>query len=136
MITISKQGRQINVYYNSTLVLAKKAQNNFCVITPTCQPVSVGANGLSGSAALITYFSSHQTIEDVTTRYQEQVDTRGNPTTMSVVPTSNSYTIVDSQQSSFIKTLCLDLSCFKSGVRGVAAPNIPAIYNSLETVYA
>jgi hypothetical protein len=136
MITISKQGRQISVYYNSTLVLAKKAQNNFCVTTPTCSPVSVGANGLSGSAALITYFSSHQTIQDVTVRYQEQVDTRGNPSTMSVVPTSNSYAIVDSQQSSFIKTLCLDLSCFNSAARAQASPKIPAIYNSLETVYA
>ena len=136
MITISKQGRQINVYYNSTLVLAKKTQNNFATTVPICSPITVGAIGLSGNIALVTHFTSHQTIRDVTTRYQQQVDTRGNLNTMNVVPTSNHYSIVDSQQSSLIKTLCLDLSCFLPRVNAERLPNIPPIYNSLETSYA
>ena len=136
MITISKQGRQINVYYNTTLVLAKKAQNNFASTVPTCSPITVGAIGLSGNIALLTYFTSHQTIQDVIARYQDQVDTRGNLNTMNVVPTSNHYSIVDSQQSSFIKTLCLDLSCFRHRSIAQAVPNIPPIYNTLETSYA
>ena len=135
MVTISKQGRQINVYYNSTLVLAKKAQNNFSTQTPTCSPVSVGSNTLSGNVAMVTYFTTHQNISNVSSRYQQQTDTRGNLNTMNVVPTTNSYTIVDSVQSSFIKTLCLDLSCFRTGPTGQALPNIPPIYNSLETQY-
>jgi hypothetical protein len=135
MITISKQGRQINVYYNSTLVLAKKAQNNFCTIIPACSPVSIGSNSLSGKVAMVTYFSSHQTISDVTARYQAQTDTRGNLETMNVVPTNNSYMLVDSKQSSFIKTLCLDLSCFRPGPTGQTLPTIPPIYQSLEREY-
>jgi hypothetical protein len=136
MITISKQGRQINVYFNSTLVLAKKAQNNFSTVTPTCSPVSIGSNSLSGKVAMITYFETHQTVSDVAARYQEQTDTRGNLNTMNAVPTSSSYALVDSQQSSFIKTLCLDLSCFNPGPKSQALPKIPPIYQPLDTQYA
>lgn len=136
MITISKRGRQINVYFNSTLVLAKKAQNNFSTVTPTCSPVSIGSNSLSGKVAMVTYFDSHQTVSNVAARYKEQTDTRGNLNTMNAVPTSTSYAVVDSQQSSFIKTLCLDLSCFKPGPNAQALPTIPPIYQSLETQYA
>lgn len=136
MVTISKQGRQINVYFNSTLVLAKKAQNNFSTITPTCSPVRIGSNSLSGKVAMVTYFSSHQNIRDVSARYKELTDTRGNLNTMSIVPTTTSYTVVDSQESSIIKTLCLDLSCFHVGPKAQTVPTIPPIYNSLETQYA
>lgn len=137
MITISKNGRQINVYYNSTLVLAKKTQKNFSYKQAAgVSSVSVGSKKLSGKVAMVTYFSSHQTISDVTARYGEQTDTRGNLNTMNVVPTSNSYTIVDSQQSSFIKKLCLDLSCFNPGPNKQSLPVIPSVYSSLDTQYA
>jgi hypothetical protein len=136
MITISKNGRQISVYFNSTLVLAKKAQNNFSTVTPTCSPVSIGSNTLSGKVAMVTYFDSHQTVSNVAARYKEQTDTRGNLNTMNAVPTSTSYSLVDSEQSSFIKTLCLDLSCFNPGPKAQALPTIPPIYQSLETQYA
>lgn len=137
MITISKNGRQINVYFNSTLVLAKKTQKNFSYKQAAgVSSVSVGSKKLSGKVAMVTYFSSHQTISDVTARYGEQTDTRGNLNTMNVVPTSNSYTIVDSQQSSFIKTLCLDLSCLNTGPNRQSLPVIPTLYSSLDTQYA
>jgi hypothetical protein len=135
MITISKQGRQLFVYYNSTLVLSKKATHNFSTTLPTCAPVYVGDVTLSGNAAMVTYFSSHQTIQDVASRYQKMTDTRGNLNTMQVVPTSSSYAIVDSTQNGFVKSLCLDGSCFSSGTREII-PVIPPIYNSVETVYA
>lgn len=137
MITISKQGRQINVYYNSTLVLAKKALNNFSTTTPSCpSAISCGSNSLSGSIGLVSYFPSHQTIQDVSARYQNQTDTRGNLNTLNVVPTETSYRIESSGDFSFIKTLCLDLSCFNMGSTSQKPPNIPPIYNSLETQYA
>lgn len=135
MITISKRGRQINVYFNSTLVLAKKTQNNFSTVTPTCSPVSVGSNTLSGKVAMVTYFDSHQTVSNVTARYQEQTDTRGNLNTMNAVPTNASYALVDSEKSSFIKTLCLDLSCLNTGSKTQELPTIPPIYQTLETQY-
>ena len=136
MVTISKQGRQINVYYNSTLVLAKKAQNNFSTRTPTCSPVSVGSNSLSGKVATVTYFSSHQTINDVAARYQALTDTRGNLISMQIKPTSTSYMTTDNSPAGFVKSLCLDLSCFSGLAKSEKIPTIPPIYNTIETQYA
>ena len=136
MITLSKQGRQLFVYYNSTLVLSKKTVHNFCTsLPPNCAPVSVGDNTLSGNAAMITYFSAHQGISDVTSRYQQMTDTRGNLISMQIVPTASSYTITHFTQNNFVSALCLDGSCFSSGVPE-KIPVIPPIYNSPETFYA
>lgn len=136
MITISKQGRQINVYYNSMLVLAKKAQNNFSTQTPTCSPVSVGSNSLSGKVATVTYFTSHQTINDVAARYQALTDTRGNLKSVQFTPTSTSYMTTDNSPAGFVKSLCLDLSCFGGLAKSEKIPTIPANYNTIETQYA
>jgi hypothetical protein len=135
MVTISKQGRQINVYYNSTLVLAKKAQNNFATQTPTCAPVSVGSNSLSGKVAMVTYFNSHQTISDVAARYQAQTDTRGNLNSLQIKPSSTSYTMVDNSPYGFVKSLCLDLSCFSGLIKREKLPTIP-VNTVMETQYA
>lgn len=135
MVTISKQGRQITVYYNSTLVLAKKAQNNFSTTTPTCAPVSVGSNSLSGKVAMVTYFNSHQTISDVAARYQAQTDTRGNLVSLQMKPSSTSYTMVDNSPYGFIKSLCLDLSCLNGLAKSERMPTIP-VNTVMETQYA
>ena len=135
MVTISKQGRQITVYYNSTLVLAKKAQNNFSTQTPTSAPVSVGSNSLSGKVAMVTYFNSHQTISDVAARYQAQTDTRGNLNSLQIKPSSTSYTMVDNSPYGFVKSLCLDLSCFSGLMKREKLPTIP-VNTVMETQYA
>ena len=137
MITISKQGRQIFVYYNDRLVLSKRAQKNFSTTLTACPAVRVGDITLSGSAVMFTYFTSHQTQTDVENVYRRMTDTRGNVLGMQIVATSKSYEIVDMSNVSvftnFVKTLCFDLSCFFPDKREVI-PVIPAIY-SVETVY-
>jgi len=95
----------------------------------------VGDATLSGNIAMVTYFSAHQGIRDVAARYQQMVDTRGNPNSAQVIPTSSSYKIVDASSNSFVRALCLDGSCLSSGTREII-PVIPPIYNSLETTYA
>ena len=135
MVTISKQGRQISVYYNTKLVLAKKAQNNFATQTPNCAPISVGSNSLSGKVAMVTYFSSNQRLNDVAVRYQMQTDTRGNLISMQVVPTPSFYTLNDKSSYNFVKTLCLDLSCFNFLTKTQTIPTSP--YNRVfDTQYA
>jgi len=137
MITISKQGRQIFVYYNSTLVLSKKALHTFSVTPPASQtPVHAGDMTLSGTVAMATFLPSHQAIPDVVSRYQQSVDTRGNLNTLQVVPTSSSYTINDTSASSILSKFCLDGSCFKSTTPRTIVPVIPSIYSPMETVYA
>ena len=137
MITISKQGRQVFVYYNSTLVLSKKALNTFSTAKPTkSNPAAiVGDSNLSGNLAMATFFPNHQAIPDVTSRYQSIVDTRGNLITMPVTPTSSSYTI-QSKPNGLISDLCLDGSCFNTTSSPKTVPTIPSIYNPLQTSYA
>jgi len=137
MITISKQGRQIFVYYNGGLVLSKKAYYTFSTKQPSnATPVFAGDKNLSGNVAMATFFPSHQTIPDVLSRYNSMVDTRGNLNTLEAIPTSSSYTIRDSQNSPFIKTLCLDGSCINAPAAPTIIPKIPSVYGPLETSYA
>jgi len=137
MLTVSKQGRQIFVYYNSTLVLSKKALHTFSVIPPASQiPVFAGDKTLSGNVAMVTFYPSHQAIPDVESKYGSLVDTRGNLNTLPVVPTSSSYTIKDTSPWAIIKTLCLDGSCLNLSRPPAMVPTIPSIYNPLETSYA
>ena len=138
MITISKKDRQIFVYYNSTLVLSKKALHTFSIVPPASQmPAYAGDTTLSGTIAMVAFYPSHQTTSDVTTTYGQMVDTRGNLNTLQAVPTSSSYTVNDTSTWGIINTLCLDGSCFLN--RSVApkiVPTIPSIYSPLETSYA
>jgi len=137
MITVSKQGRQIFVYYNSTLVLSKKALHTFSVIPPVSKiPVYAGDSTLSGNVAMVTFYPSHQGIPDVASQYSSMVDTRGNLSTLQAVPTSSSYTIRDTSTSAIVSTLCLDGSCLNLKPSPKMVQNIPSIYNPLETSYA
>ena len=137
MITVSKQGRQIFVYYNSTLVLSKKALHTFSVTPPASQiPVYAGDMMLSGNMAMVTFYPSHQKIRDVESYYSSMVDTRGNLNTLQVVPTSSSYTIRDTSPWAIVRTLCLDGSCLNLTPAPRMVPTIPSIYNPLETSYA
>ena len=140
MLTISKEGRQIFVYYNNILVLSKKALHTFSVMPPASEiPVKAGDVNLSGTLAMATFFPNHQGISDVESRYPQMVDTRGNVNTMQVVPTSSSYAINKSETSfwgSLVKFLCLDGSCFSTSNAPVIVPTIPSIYSPMQTSYA
>jgi len=137
MITVSKQGRQIFVYYNGTLILSKKALHTFSVIPPASQiPVYAGDATLSGNIAMITFYPSHQGIPDVANQYSSMVDTRGNLNSLPAVPTSSSYKIEDTSPSAIASTLCLDGSCLKMRSAPTTISTIPSIYSPLETSYA
>jgi len=137
MITISKDGRQVFVYYNSTLVLSKKALHTFSVMPPPSQiPVYAGDVTLSGNIAMVGFLSSHQGLADVTGAYQNMVDTRGNLNGLQAVPNSSTYTIKDTSVPAIISSLCLDGSCLKMSNSPPIVPTIPSMYNPLETAYA
>jgi hypothetical protein len=137
MITVSKEGRQIFVYYNSTLVLSKKALHTFSVMPPASQiPVYAGDATLSGNIAMVRFLPSHQGLTDVATTYQSMTDTRGNLNSLQAVPNSSSYTIQDTSVPAIISNMCLDGSCLKGATSVQIVPKIPSIYNPLETAYA
>jgi hypothetical protein len=140
MITISKQGRQIFIYYNNILVLSKKALHTFSVSPPASQiPAKAGDINLSGTLAMATFFPAHQRISDVETRYAQMVDTRGNVNTMEVAPSSTSYSVNNAGTNIFsniIGFLCLDGSCFNKARAPVVMATIPSIYSPMQTSYA
>ena len=137
MITISKDGRQIFVYYNSTLVLSKKALHTFSVMPPVSQnPVQAGDVTLSGNIAMVGFLSSHQRLADVKATYTSMTDTRGNLNTLQAVPNSSSYMIKDTSIPAVVSNMCLDGSCLKGATNVQTIPTIPSIYNPLETAYA
>jgi hypothetical protein len=138
MITISKRGRQVYVYYNTKLILSKRALHNFSTQPSGCAPLRVGDTTLSGNVVMFSYYTNHQTLADVEATYRRMTDTRGNVATMQIVTdTDSTYRIVDETNttfwSRFIKTLCLDFSCLYAG-RSVLIPVIPPIFD-IETIY-
>ena len=140
MITVSKKGRQIFVYYNNILVLSKKALHTFSLTPPASQiPAKAGDINLSGSLAMASFFPNHQIIPDVEKRYAQMVDTRGNLNTMEATPSSISYSVSNTGTSFFgniISFLCLDGSCFNKARAPVVIATIPSIYSPMKTSYA
>ena len=79
MVTISREGRRIDVYYNNSIVSSSKTMNMISVTNVNGSPVMLGDSGLSGQIALLSFFPNRYSIQDVTTAYTKFTDTRGNP---------------------------------------------------------
>jgi len=123
MITISREGRRIDVYYNNTLVSSSTTNNMVVTTNVNGTPVTVGDFGLSGQVGGIYFFPNRLSIQDISTQYSQATDTRGNPTIFTTAQTSNSYTVSSGTTSnSIIKALCLDGSCIS--LPQVGQPNI------------
>lgn len=79
MVTISREGRRIDVYYNNSIVSSSKTMNMISVTNVNGSPVMIGDSGLSGQIAVLSFFPNRYSIQDVTTAYTKFTDTRGNP---------------------------------------------------------
>ena len=130
MITISREGRRIDVYYNNTLVSSSTTNNMIATTNVNGTPVMVGDFGLSGHVGGISFFPSRLSIQDVSTQYGETTDTRGNPTVFTTSQTSNSYEVSSRTNTpSIISSLCLDGSCIS--LPQVGQPDIGSYSNIL-----
>lgn len=82
MLTISREGRRFDVYYNNSLVLSKHT-TNVPLITPdiSVRPDGVlsGSPYLNGEIALVDLENRKYTATDVATSYGRKADTRGTP---------------------------------------------------------
>ena len=81
MITVARDGRRFDVYYNDTIVLSQKtmfmpisnvSNSNFSGITS-------GSSGLVGQLALANVYNYRLSSQDVVLKYREFSDTRGRP---------------------------------------------------------
>jgi hypothetical protein len=79
MITIAREGRRFDIYYNETLVLSTLTLNSVSQTIRDDNAVSVGNHHIIG---VIGYFSLRPTLYnsiDVTNAYKKNADTRGRP---------------------------------------------------------
>ena len=111
MISVIKDGRQINVYYNNLLVSSSKMLNMISNVNISGTVAVAGNVGLTGTIALVRMISTKMSIHDVNAYYSSSIDTRGSPTALSVTTTESGIKATATQSSSLSKALCLDLSC-------------------------
>jgi hypothetical protein len=81
MVTVAREGRRFDVFYNDAIVLSKQTLN-----MPISNKINSNLRGVvSGSASLMGVLSSatvaakRYTVQDVQAKYKELADTRGQP---------------------------------------------------------
>ena len=129
MITIAKEGRRVDVYYNNSLVLSKKMLSVISTLTNNT-PLIVGNPLLSGQIGGLTFLPDRQSINDVSSTYAKTTNTRGDPTIFITTPNALTYDTEARPANSIASRLCLDGSCLSFPKLG--APDIssyPNIFN-------
>jgi hypothetical protein len=78
MITINREGRRFDIYYNSTLVLSKYATANVYPVTAT-KDISVGNSALNGVSGFFSIYDTIQSARQVEGQYVSLTTTKGSP---------------------------------------------------------
>jgi hypothetical protein len=131
MITVTKEGRRVSVYYNDTLVSSSKVINMVSRMNPSGSIVQAGNSGLSGTITLVSLAPNTKNIRDVSAYYADNVDTRGNPLTLVTKPDAYTARISKVKKSSLFSAMCLDGSCLSLPRVNVASPTLPQFAEQL-----
>jgi len=113
MITIAKEGRRIDVYYNDHFV-SSTSLNNMIVGTGDGTIVVAGDIGLSGSIGLVRFDTNRLSVGEVSSVYSQLADTRGAPNTISTNVTGTTASMSANTAPFYMRVLtalCLDGSC-------------------------
>lgn len=86
MITISHDGRRVDVYYNGGLVSSSKTDRPIMNIPNSVNYIEVGDSGLTGTAGLIRLSKGAANSSQVAATYAALADTRGAPASMLTTP--------------------------------------------------
>ena len=80
-ITVAREGRRFDVYFNDSLVLSKKTLNMPIsnVSNASGGGITSGSAGLNGQLALVDLYNYRLTSQNVAARYSVLADTRGRP---------------------------------------------------------
>ena len=128
MITIAKEGRRVDVYYNNTLVVSNQMQNVISTRSGGATPLVIGDSLLSGQIGGLTFLPNRQSIDDISSTYAKATNTRGDPYIFTTSVAGYSYSIQEKPASTIVQKLCLDGSCLsfpKLGQPDVSSyPNI------------
>lgn len=80
-ITVAREGRRFDVYFNNTIVLSQKTMNMPIsnVSKSSMGGITSGSTGLLGQIALANLYNYRLTTKDVSVEYSKYADTRGRP---------------------------------------------------------
>ena len=80
-VTIAREGRRFDIYYNDSIVLSKKTMympiSN--VSNSNLSGITSGSSGLLGQLAIANLYNYRLSSQDVAAKYVEYADTRGSP---------------------------------------------------------
>jgi hypothetical protein len=122
MVTIARDGRRFDVYYNDGIVLSQKtmfmpisnaSNSNFVGITS-------GSSGLVGHLALANVYNYRLSSQDVSGKYKEFADTRGRP----YVNTTNTATNTSIKDIAGLNPIVLPSLTLSSLIPSVDSMNI------------
>lgn len=88
MVTINRDGRRFDIYYNDTLVLSKLASAPIYT-GAVSSDILVGSKDLSGSCGFFTLYKRSQTATDISRQYNTFTSTRDSPLFDTAPPTMN-----------------------------------------------
>lgn len=133
LLTITRDGRQVNVLYNDSIVSSSKTQNMIDTASVNGEVVSGGSAGLSGAIGLLRMLPTKITVPEVTTYYNKTSDTRGAPTAFITDKNTYKQNIALAKGKSIVQMFCLDLSCFSMPRVNVSIPTNTSIFKDTNT---
>jgi hypothetical protein len=121
MISISREGRRFDIYYNNTLVLSKYASTNLYSEIPESF-IRVGNETINGKSGFFNLYKSIQSAANISTQYNSFVNTRGSPLFSSAPPTVSFDVSVPSLGVPNLPSICSSGDCIKSPTNPPAKP--------------
>jgi hypothetical protein len=78
LLTVSREGRRFDIYYNDALVFSKRAQYSLDT-SAGASPIVVGQSDFTGVAVLPSLTEGRMSADDVTKSFQTKANTNGEP---------------------------------------------------------
>jgi len=78
MITISREGRRFDIYYNNSLVLSKHTTANIFHVSAN-KDIKVGNSRLNGSSGFFNIYNTIQSAKSIEEQYNSLTTTKGSP---------------------------------------------------------
>lgn len=127
MLTISRDGRRLDVYYNGGLVSSAKTEKAIMNSPNSVNYIEVGDAGLTGTLGLIRLYRGAATSSAVASTYAALADTRGAPNSLLTTPSAYSAAVAKLDSGSMLSRLCLDGSCLPGGNLRAPAITTPTL---------
>jgi hypothetical protein len=118
MITVAREGRRFDIYYNDTLVHSEKTHNMY--VNTALLGTDAGSTSVTGMLVLASMIKKRLTSLDVSQKYKEMADTRGTPNinipgvdrnAAGLIPSSSYSTLGTLAASSTGMNLCPSGNC-------------------------